>query len=143
MMPAMMLRFRFGQAGLVGLSAWVSTRTVGSLPARRVWSSPSWARSGSSWAPGTSLGRFATCGLSALIDASSWSWNFLVRSVTVACANTFARFWADTAVEPVAVTATMLLWATGAAWMALRRDRGLRFGLSFSLARHATSIVDT
>jgi hypothetical protein len=138
-----MLTLRFGQAGAVGLSAWVSTRNVGSLPARNVSSSLSCVRSGFGVVPGASFGRLATWGFRALIAASSWSWNLSVRSSIAAAAKTLARFWAEVAVEAVAVIASTLLPATGSAVMSFRSERAVRSVLSFSLASLATSIVVT
>ena len=52
-----------------------------------------------------------------------------------------ARFWAETALEPFAVTATRLLCAIGSAFTSFSSERGLRSVRSCSFAARPTSIV--
>ena len=83
------------------MSARVSTRIVGSPPARRVSSSLScWS------AAGRRPGRAARwmvlhAGSSALMRLSTASWNFSVRSSTAASAKMLARFCADSGARPL------------------------------------------
>ena len=74
---------------------------------------------------------------------STWSLNFSVRSSTTASANVFARFCAETAVGPFAVTTTRLLCASGSAVTSFSSERPLRSVCRFSFALRATSIVVT
>jgi hypothetical protein len=133
---------RFGHDGEVGLSARVSTRSVGLSPARSVRRPASSTFSGSAAWPGASL-IDCTRGSSAAMRLSTCSWNLSVRTSTAASATVLARFWADTALGPFAVTATRLLWAIGSAFTSFSSERGLRSVRSFSFARRATSIVVT
>jgi hypothetical protein len=72
---------------------------------------------------------------------STASLNFSVRSSTAASANVLARFCADLALGPLAVTITRLLCASGSAITSFRSERALRSVWRFSFARRATSIV--
>ena len=72
---------------------------------------------------------------------STCSWNFFVRTSTAESAMVLARFWAETALEPFAVTATRLLWAIGSAFTSFSSERGLRSVWSCSFAARPTSIV--
>ncbi len=84
-----------------------------------------------------------TRGSIALIRLSTASVNLSVRSSTAASAKVLARFWADTALGPFAVTITRLLCASGSAVTSFSSERAVRSVWRFSFARRATSMFMT
>ena len=141
--PANIVSTGRGDTGASGREAVVSTRIVGSPPARSVCRRASCALAVSGPVRPSSSPA-ATRASSSAMRGSSCARNSAVRSATTARAKAFASCCASRGSPASAVTATMLLCATGAASTRSSRACGLvSSSPRSSITRAATSRVVT